>query len=705
VILVWVAGLVLVNVLAQSFGGEYSTDFSIPGSDFQKGLNLLQDRFPSEAGGTGDLVFENANGVTNPETQGRIEALFAEFRTLPDVVGIESPFEGRPGYVSKDGTIGRAVIKFGVEPQKLDKAEQKRFIAMVDKANAEDDGLQIEVGGGVAEEDPAFGNELIGLGAAVIILMIAFGSVIAMGLPVGAAIFGLGAGFAVIGILTRFAGFPEFAPQFAGMIGIGVGIDYSLLVITRYREGLHTGHNVEESIVIALTTSGRAVIFAGIVVAIAMLGLFAMGLPFVAAMGMAGAVVVLLAVLVALTLMPALLSLSGQRIDRWRVPFLHSTEGVDLNSGWFRLSQAIQKRPLLYFLGAAAILITLGSPVLAMRLGFTDAGNSPESTHVRRAYDLLVKGFGPGFNGPIIAAADVPANSRGALEALYQNVSILEGVVQASPPVFNEAGDTAVFTVIPTTSPQDPKTVDLVHRLRAEVHAAEAASPGLTVYIAGQTGAFVDIRDQITRRMPYLFGGVIGLSFLLLMVVFRSVLVAAKAAIMNLLSIASAYGVLVAIFQWGWLKGPMGIEEGPIEPFLPMMLFAILFGLSMDYEVFLISRIREEYLRSRDNATAVSHGLAATARVITAAAAIMVMVFLGFVLGDQRVIKEFGTGLATAIFVDATIVRLFLVPATMELLGDANWWMPKWLDRIVPHVNVDGPAQPVPAPGAIGGGN
>jgi RND superfamily putative drug exporter len=413
-------------------------------------------------------------------------------------------------------------------------------------------------------------------------------------------------------------------------------------------------------------------------------------------------VVVLLAVLVALTLMPALLSLAGTRVDSMRVPFLHSTEGVDPKSGWFRLSQAIQRHPLRYFFGAALLLVAFASPVLAMRLGFTDAGNGPEHLHTRRAYDLLVKGFGPGFNGPLMLVAEVPQGTRDELDQVWKQVAATDGVARVTPANFNQAGDTAVFTVIPTTSPQDEATVRLVHRLRGEV---PRGGSGLHVYVAGQTAAMSDIGDRIRARIPLLFTGVIGLSFLLLMMVFRSVVVAAKAAVMNLLSIGSAYGVIVVIFQWGWLKGPLGIDKGPIEPFLPMMLFAILFGLSMDYEVFLISRIREEYLETRHNATAVSHGLAATARVITAAAAIMVTVFLAFALGEERTIKEFGTGLATAIFIDSTVVRLILVPATMELLGDANWWLPKWLDRILPHVNVDRrPEATIEPAGAPAGG-
>jgi RND superfamily putative drug exporter len=401
--------------------------------------------------------------------------------------------------------------------------------------------------------------------------------------------------------------------------------------------------------------------------------------------------------------MPAMLSIAGTRIDRWRLPFLHSTEGVDPKSWWYRLSQAIQRRPLRYFLGAAILLVVLASPVLRMDLGFTDAGNAPEHMHSRRAYDLLKEGFGPGFNGPIIAVVDVSRGGADQIDSVGRAFSETPNVAQVSAPALSPSGDTAVFTVIPGTAPQDDRTIELVHHLRDDVLPRAVDGGPARVYLTGPEAGQVDAADRISERMPLLFAGVIGLSFLLLMLVFRSVLVAAKAAIMNLLSIGASYGVVIAIFQWGWLSGLVGIEKGPVEVFLPMMMFAILFGLSMDYEVFLISRVREEYLRTRDNATAVSHGLAATARVITAAAAIMVSVFLTFVLGEDRVIKEFGIGLATAIFIDATVVRLILVPATMELLGNANWWLPRWLDRILPNVTVEPPAESRPFGAPAGG--
>ncbi len=705
VIGVWVVCLAAVIAANFLFSGEYSSEFKVPGSESLKANNLLEAHFPARAGDSADLVFEAPAGVTGTDARRRIEAVVEQVAQIDGVVSVDSPYDD-PRYISKDGTIARSDVRWATQSGDVTSASFNRFLNVVDNANG--NGLRVEAGGAVIgqNEQVAFGSEALGLLAAVLILLIAFGSLIAMGLPLGAAVFALGAGFSGIGLAANFAKFPEFSPQFAAMIGIGVGIDYSLLIVTRFREGLHSGKSVEESIVLAVTTSGRAVIFAGMVVAVAFLGLFLMGIPFVAALGAAGAIVVVCAVLVGLTLTPAMLSLAGHRIDSLRVPFLHTTEGVDPKSTWYRLSEAIQRHPLPYFLLTAIVLLIMAAPALSMDLGFTDAGNTPESLHSRRAYDLLTKGFGPGFNGKLVVVADISQGGGDRIDALRGALAGAENVAEIAPTRTNDAGDTALIVVVPGTKPQDSGTNALVHRLREEVIPPVMNGTGGKVYITGGVASFLDGRDRITSRMPLLFAGVIGLSFLLLTVVFRSVVVAAKAAIMNLLSIGASYGVLVAVFQWGWLSNVIGIEKGPIETFIPMMMFAILFGLSMDYEVFLISRVREEYLRTHDNATAVSHGLAATARVITAAAAIMVAVFLTFVLGEDRVIKEFGIGLATAIFVDATIVRLVLVPSTMELLGDRNWWLPKWLDRILPHMSFeDAKESPISIGTAAGGGS
>jgi len=699
----WIVILVLLLVAMNQFGGQYSNSFKLPGSEAQAAEDILQARFPARSGDSSDLVFQADAGIADPAVRQQIEGLIAQVQQLPDVSSVDSPYD-QPALIAAGGKIARSSVQWRATAQNLNLAEIRTFVAMVDQANTS--GLRVEAGGNAvaAVERFSFSSEAVGLGAAVVILLIAFGSVIAMGLPILAALFGLGTGFAILALVANFAPLPQFSPQFAAMIGIGVGIDYSLLVVTRFREGLHTGHSVEDSIAIAIGTAGRSVIFAGVVVAIAFLGLFAMGLPFIAALGAAGAIVVGAAVLVALTLMPALLAIAGRRIDSLSVPLLRSTEGVDTTSNWFRLSTFIQRHPVWTLVPAVVALLVLATPLFALHLGFSDFGNNPKSTHTRRAYDLLKDGFGPGFNGPLLIVGDFSQGGADRIDAVTQAIAGTPGIVQVSPAGFNQANDTAVLTAIPSTGQQDPVTSTLVNHLRKDViPAAMKGSPG-RVLVSGQTAAAVDIGSRIQSRLPLLFLGVIGLSFLLLMMVFRSLLVALKAAVVNLLSIGASYGVLVAVFQWGWGGRLIGIEKGPIETFLPMMLFAILFGLSMDYEVFLISRIREEYVSGKTNSTAVSHGLTATARVITAAAAIMVTVFFAFVFGDQRIIKEFGVGLATAIFVDATIVRLVLVPSMMELLGEANWWLPRWLDRALPHINLEPPkamaAEPAITPAA-----
>lgn len=685
----WVAAVVGVTLAARAWGGSFGTEFRLPGSESVRALELLEERFPARAGSEADIVFEAPGGIEGQRAA--IEAVLAELLTVPGAAEVESPFE-RPGYVSPDGTIARAVLRFAVPHDEVTREMTKEVLRIVDSHNSAT--LRVEAGGEAVRfnEIEEFGSEVAGLIAAVFILLIAFGSVVAMGLPIGAALLGLGAGFGILGLATRFIGLPEFTPQFAAMIGIGVGIDYSLLVVTRFREGLHTGKSVEDAVATAVTTAGRSVVFAGVVVAISFLGLYVMGIPAIAALGLGGAIVVLVAVGIAVSATPAALSVIGHRVDRLRVPFLHQSEGIDPRSPWFRLSRAIQRRPWPYAIGSTGILLLLAAPVLTMNLGFTDAGNGSEKLHSRRAYDLLAKGFGPGFNGPLVVVVDMANGGVDGLDEAAARFAATPGVAAVAPAVVNPEGDTAIITVIPASSPQAKETTDLVHRLRDEV-VPGLAQPEVRYYVSGATAGNIDAAELIQRRMLLLFAGVIGFSFILLTAVFRSVVVALKAAVMNLLSIGAAYGVVVAIFQWGWFGDLIGVGEGPVEVFLPTMMFAILFGLSMDYEVFLISRIREEYLRTGSTNEAVANGLTATARVITAAAAIMVTVFLAFVLGPNRIIKEFGIGLATAIFVDATIVRIFLVPSAMELLGKANWWMPGWLDRLLPKLHLEGPPE------------
>jgi RND superfamily putative drug exporter len=476
------------------------------------------------------------------------------------------------------------------------------------------------------------------------------------------------------------------------MIAIGVGIDYALFIVTRYREGLSEGMTPECAIMRSLDTAGRAVLFAGGTVIIAILGLFTIGLDMIRGLAVGISIGVLMTMLASLTLLPAILGFVGANIDKFGLPHRRRAERAGRESFWYRWSRVIQRRPWPAVLASTAVLLLLTIPLFGLRLGFGDAGNQPTDQTIRRAYDLMSEGFGPGANGPLLLAAETPGGQSDfqALEGLSRDLNQTEGVVFATEPIPNDSGDAAIIQVQPTTSPQDKETAHLVNRLRDNVVPDAVAGSSADVKVGGATAGVVDFSRYTADRLPWFIGAVLVLSFLLLMVVFRSLLVPLKAVIMNLLSVGAAYGILVAVFQWGWGDNLLGVgREGPIEAWIPIFLFAVIFGLSMDYEVFLLSRIREEYDRTHDNATAVANGLAVTARVITAAAAIMFCVFMSFVLGDDRSLKMFGFGLAVAVLLDATVVRLVLVPATLELLGDRNWWLPRWLDRILPVVHVE----------------
>jgi RND superfamily putative drug exporter len=550
-------------------------------------------------------------------------------------------------------------------------------------------------------------SELVGVLAAIFILLIAFGSLLAMGLPIMTALFGIGIGLAIVQLLARVLDIPSFAPQVTAMIGIGVGIDYALFISTRYREALHEGATPEQAVVHAIDTSGRAVLFAGGTVVISLLGLFLIGVSFIRGLSVGASLAVLFVMAAAVTLLPAVLGFVGYTIDRFALPGARRTRGSVEGTFWARWSRALQARPAPAAALGLLILVVLTIPAFGLRLGIADAGNDPTKFTTRRAYDLLSQGFGPGSNGPLLVVSKLGSQGDlGAMTRLADAIKQTPDVAQVSPVVPSPDGKAALISVDPVGSPQDQSTTKLVHRLRDSVVPAAARGSGLHVQVGGQTSIGVDLSDTLGQRLPYMFVAILLLSFVLLMLVFRSILVPLKAVIMNLLSIGASYGVIVAIFQNGWVKNLVGIgKAGPIEAWVPMMLFAIVFGLSMDYEVFLLSRIKEEYDRTHDNATAVAHGLAKTARLITAAAAIMICVFGSFVLSDMRVLKLVGFGLAFAVFIDATVVRLVLVPATMELLGDRNWWFPKALEWL-PRVNVEGrrvELQPEREPVAVGG--
>jgi RND superfamily putative drug exporter len=706
VLLVWILGIIGANVFAAGIGGGIFQDkFSGGSSESQRALNLLKARFPAQAGDSANVVFYTPNGsISSPDVQSTIGQVVQSLQHQPNVTGVTSPI-GAPGLVSRDGHTAFAIVQFDKTAQDISKQNAKALVKST-QAFAKP-GLEIELGGAPINkaEVPPFGvSEIVGIWSAIIILLIAFGSVIAMGLPIMTALFGIGAGVAIINLISRFITVPTFATELAAMIGIGVGIDYALFIVTRYRTGLRDGHEPEEAIVIALATSGRAVLFAGCTVVISLLGMLLLGLSFIYGLAFASIAAVVLVMLAALTLLPAVLGFCGRAIDKLHLPHLLHHGESQRQTMAYRWSRFIQKYRVPAALISFVLLVAMALPLFSMQLAFTDSGNDPATYTTRKAYDLLANGFGAGSNGPLVIAVQLTPGSdnTASLSKLQSALSATPGVAFVTAPNTNAAGDAAVVIVTPTTPPQDQKTQQLVKTLRSTVVPQALSGSGAQGLVGGFTAAGVDASSQISSRLIIVIGGVVILSFLLLMAVFRSVLVPLKAAVMNLLSVGAAYGVIVAVFQWGWGGSFFNIgKTGPIDPWIPLMLFTILFGLSMDYEVFLLSRIREEWLRKHDNATAVADGLAATARVITAAAAIMVCVFGSFVLGDLRILKVFGMGLATAVLVDATLVRMVLVPATMELLGDANWWFPKWLDKAVPVIGIEA-AEPEPAMAGAG---
>jgi RND superfamily putative drug exporter len=730
---IWIPLLVIGVVLSGKMGSNFSTEFELPQSEANDVQKLLEANSPNKAGLSGEIVFSSPNGVNSDDVVAALTPFFDNVESLPGVT-VTSPFsETSQGQINQAGTTGFASIDVSLRSQSEAIALSTQIQDMGKAVNITD--LKMEYGGNIFAGFELPASELYGLLAAMVILVLAFGSVLAMGLPIGTALIGLGVGSSLAIILSHVVPMPDFTTSLVAMIGLGVGIDYALFIVTRYREGLAEGLSVEEAVVDAVDTSGRAVIFAGITVIISLLGLFVMGLAFARGLAIGAVVGVLIMMIASITLLPSLLAMVKHRIGvttwsalislvvfivgsliavitenpvialvgviavvvvtamsfaikplRRHIP--HRTPKAKELSFWYRWSRFIQRRPWTAALSATAILLVLAAPLASIRLGFGDNGNAPESTTVRRAYDMLAEGFGPGFNGPLfITVQGEAAKSPEALQSFVTTLNGTEGIAFAQGIPASQDGSLSLVMAYPTTSPQDAQTEALIRNLRTNV----IPQTGVEAKVGGFTAAGVDFAESIGGRMPYLFLGVLSLSFLLLMAVFRSLLVPLKAVIMNLLSIGAAYGVLVAVFQWGWGMSLIGVgKAGPIESWAPMMLFAIVFGLSMDYEVFLLSRVKEEYDRTGDNASAVADGLTATARVITAAALIMVCVFAAFVLGHDRQLKLFGLGLALAVFIDATLVRMVLVPATMELLGNRNWWLPAWINRILPKIDVEG---------------
>jgi RND superfamily putative drug exporter len=674
VVVAWLAVLVIAVVGGSALAGDYANAGRLPNTDSQAAYDRLAQEFPARHGDEGQIVFADIR-----QNRPAVDAFVSDVAKVPGVLDVA------PLQISADGAVAVAPITIASGSGSDPAAVASRLKDMARPLSAQR--VDVEFAGSWFSEVKMPASEAVGVVAAIVVLLLAFGSLIAMGLPIVTALIGVGISIAGIGVLANVLSTPDFAPQVAAMIGIGVGIDYALFIVTRYRTALHRTSSPEAAVIEAMNTSGRAVVFAGVTVMISVLGILLMGLPFLHGLAVGTSLAVLVAVLAAITLLPALLGFAGTSIDRFRVG---RREKGDRETMWHRWARVVQRRPGVIALAGFVILFVLAAPALALRLGGADASTDPPSSTTHRAYELIAQGFGPGANGPILVVAD--ASQAGSADGVPRLVAALRatpGVESVSDPTTNAAGTAALTTVIPTTGPQDEATQQLVHHLRDDVVPQATAGSGLTVNLGGQTASNIDFADVIGQRLPLFIGAVLTLSFLLLLVVFRSLLVPLKAVIMNLLSIGAAYGVIVAVFQWGWGADFLNVSAAPIEPWVPMMLFAIVFGLSMDYEVFLLSAVREEYDRTGDNGTAVAEGLASTARVITAAALIMVFVFGSFVVADLRALKLIGLGLAVAVAIDATVVRIVLVPATMELLGDANWWLPRWLQRVVPRIRIE----------------
>jgi RND superfamily putative drug exporter len=702
-VLVWLAVLAATITLSALYSGDFNADYAAPGSDSQAAQQVLEDRFPGQSGDVVTVVVRADEGAEAAREE--ISSLLDDLAAVPHVAAVEDPFEA-PGGVSADGRTVLSTLRLDVtNPDDMPRADSERLIAVADAANGP--GITVALGGQTIQqaEQGEIGSEGIGLLAAIVILLLTFGSVVAAGLPVLVAVAGLLVSGALTGLLVRLVDAPDWSTSLATMMTIGIGIDYVLLMVTRFREWRISGLSPEAATVATLDTAGRSVLVAGSTVVISLLGLFAMGLSFMRGAALVTILGVLIVMAASITLFPALLGYLGRHVDRLRLPVgRRRTAAVAVNGhiepgrGWTRWSRLIERHRLTAAVAGIAILLLLAAPFLGVRFGFPDAGNNRAETTSRQAYDLVAGGFGAGANGPLVLSVELPGPGDAAiLETLRTGVGALPGVAAVTPALLNPAGDTAVLTVIPGTGPQDARTEDLVERLRDTIPTAVSGS-GATVHVGGVTATSIDSTANVARRLPLLIAGVVLLSMLLLLVAFRSITVAVKAAVMNLLSVAAAYGVVALVLQGGWAGKLVGIDtETPLPAFVPVLMFAVLFGLSMDYEVFLVSRMREAWIRDGDNTRAVTEGLAGTARVITAAAAIMIAVFAAFVPSPDIVLKVIGIGMGVAILLDATVVRMLLVPAVMYLLGRANWWIPGWLGRRLPQLHIEGrPANHLP---------
>src|SRR4051812_10335394 len=698
VLAIWVVALFALGGLSAGAGSGYTDSFSLPGTESTTALNLLTDNFKTESTDTNQVVFA-AKDVSDPDTKARIEKTLEAIAKGPHVERVDSPFgEGAAAQqISKDGTVAFANVHMDGE-QPIADVPKDAYEKLIDTAEAgRGDGLQVELGGGgiqqASQSQGGGPSEFIGFIAAAIVLAIAFGSLWATLLPLITAVFALGCGLSLAGLLAHVIDIATFAPILATLIGLGVGIDYALFVVTRHRNAIKAGRDPEAACIRALNTSGRAVMFAGATVIVALLGLLVLGVSFLNGVAVASAIVVLATMTAAVTLIPALLGIFGMRVLSRKERRRLEAEGPrdpKLDGFWPRWARFVQEHRLPLAAIALIVMLLLAVPALSLRLGSSDAGQDPPSQTTRKAYDLLAEGFGPGFNGTFQIVARTP-NGKADLpkvKRLADALSSTDGLAAVSPPVPSPNGRIALIEARPATAPQDAATSRLIDTLRTDV--VPRASGGVAVYVGGLTAIFDDFAGVLTDKLPLFIGVIVLLGCLLLMIAFRSLLIPLTAAVMNLLAAGAAFGVVTLVFQKGFLAGPLGVGTGPIEAFLPVMMLAILFGLSMDYQVFLVSRMHEEWVNTDDNAHSVRIGQAATGRVITAAATIMILVFGSFLLAGQRVIAEFGVGLASAVFLDAFILRTVLVPAVMHLIGKRNWWLPRGLDRALPRVAVEG---------------
>ncbi|QNP68076.1 MMPL family transporter [Streptomyces roseirectus] len=691
-LLIWLAVLIAVTLGSRAAGSAYENDFALPGTDSQAATDLLTQHGSAQAGDSVEIVLKDERGIAAAEAA--VTRMLAEVARLPGVAEVRSPYTDTAA-VSEDGTIGYATVTLDAKAEAVPKED---VAAIIDTARAAGtDGLRVEAGGEAvrgAEEKGSPVAELAGVVAALVILGLLFGSLVAAAVPLLTALFAVGSALGLIVLASHVFTVADFTPPITMLVGLGVGVDYALLIFYRYRHELTRGADPDTAGRTALDAAGRTVFFAGCTVIIALLGLVALGLGSLQGVALALALTVLTTMAASLLLLPALLALFGRRIQRHVLSHAEraSAKGAAEGRRWRALASAVQRRPLPSLMVAVLALLALSAPALGMRLGFADAGNDPATTTSRKAYDLLAEGFGPGFNGPLIAVAHTAqAAQDGAATgaAVRTALAATDGVAAASPAILSEDGALATVIVHPDTAPQDEGTTALLNRLRDDVAPRVKDDTGATLLVGGATAASQDFADTVSKRLPLFVAVVVGLSSLLLLLVFRSVLIPVKAALLNLLSITAALGAMTLVFQ----HGAFGVQPGPVEAFLPVLVFAIVFGLSMDYEVFLVSRMREEWERTKDHSLAVREGLASTGKVITAAGAIMIVVFGAFMLSADRMLQQFGLGLAVAILVDALVIRCLIVPALMQLMGRWAWWLPAPLARRLPEVALERPAQ------------